>query len=342
MTHPMLDVSGWDDITPDPRVLVADGTSVTVNVYGGCLNIKDGPQSAKRERVIPKVPRTVRHIVILSTHGYVSLEAQSWMHHCDITWCVIDPTGKAPHMITVSGQNISPKLMRKQALCSPDGPMADVGIAIIRRYITRKLEGQAANAELLLGNVDVAKEIRTHIDNVAVADSVAKITGYEGLAATKYWDAWDGLPVRWLKPAPKQPHWQEFSVRRTLRRTYEDNRGATDPINAALNFGYKMAETECTLACYTANLSPAMGISHVDRIGRDSFALDLIETIRPRVDEIILGIFSRPMDKRLFTEDREGIVRLRAPLTHEIASAVHAIAYQIQAHILFTTSALGV
>lgn len=351
--HPMLDLSQWDDVTSNPAVLVADGAKVEICVRGGCLVVKDGPKNNPRERIIARVPRIIRHVVILSMHGYISLDAMSWMKHCDITWTCIDRSEKTPHVVETSAGNLKPDLVRKQAFCAPNGPMRRTGLAIWQEFITKKLEGQAWNAENLLGNpvvsiefngqvdeVLAAKFIRDRIIDVELADTISQIIGFEGQGAKAYWASWNGLPVQWLKPVPPQPHWQAYGVRRTLRRAYADNRNATDPINAMLNYGYKIAETECVNACYGAWLSPSLGIGHVVKDGRDSFAQDLIETIRPRVDQIILKILERRLDKRMFYEEQDGTVRVRATLTHEIAHAVHGIAYMLQSHVQSVTKML--
>lgn len=351
----MLDMSAWDDATPDESVIVADGAYVKIVVYGNCLVIEDGKRNAPRKRTIPGVPRKLRLLIILSTHGYVSLDAKAWMHHRSINWYMIDRTGKTPYLIETSSQNTKPSLVRKQAYCAPDGPMRRTGVAIFQRFITRKLEGQAWNAEHLLGDPIItvmdgkdvyegpaSKYIREQIGKVELADWITQVLGYEGQGAKAYWQAWNGIPAHWCKPAPVQPHWQAYGLRRTLRRNYADNRNATDPINAMLNFAYHCAEAECILACYGAWLSPDLGIGHVDRDGRASFAVDLIEVIRPKVDQIILEILaSEKLDKRMFHSDREDIVRLRAPMTHRIASSIHKIAYKIQPEINYVVNALN-
>jgi len=337
----MLDRDAWDQANGDPSLIIADGPSVTVQVHGSMLVIKDGPLNNTRERAIARVPRIVKHVAILTAHGYVSLQAMRWMDDCEITWAIVDRSGQFPNTLGVSGAYVNPMYLRQQAMCAPGMPAWFTGVKIMRRLIERKIEGQAWNVETVLGLAETAKTIREMIPKVQAARSTETIRGYEGNAADTYWDAWKGLPVVWKRPVPSQPHWIRFPSRRTLRRSWETNRGATDPINAALNFGYKCAETECTLAALAASLSPAMGIGHVDRPGRDSFALDLIEPMRPRVDRIILEIMSEPLDKRWFKESREGIVTVCSPLTHRILASVHMEAMYIIQDTLAVTELLN-
>ncbi len=322
----MLDLAMWEDVTADPSVLIVDGSIVRLYVRDGCLTVKDGPRDNERIRTIPRAPRVVRHVIILSAHGTPTLEAQRWMTDQDITWMVVDTSGKSPRTLSRSDVAVDAKLMRMQAMCAEGYPLEGIGVEIWRGFVTHKLEGQAWVAEHMLSNPVVAKAIRARNDMVQISDSVKAITGYEGNAADAYWSAWKGLAPQWYRPFPIKPHWLAYPGRKSLRRS-ETNRRATDPVNCMLNFAYHCAETECIIALQAAGLDPRMGVYHADQPGRASFALDLIEVIRPRVDEIVLKILGDRIDKRLFREDKEGIVQLVAPLTHQLASDVRGISH---------------
>jgi len=322
-THPMLDLAAWDAANGDTGLVIADGKTVALNVYDGMLVIKDGPMGAARERRFARVPRTVKHVVILSGHGYISIDAMRWLEDCEVTYAVIDRSGQSPSVLATSARYVNPINMRRQAMCGPGMPAAATGTKIFRHLLSVKLEGQARNAERILRDDVAAKAIRGQLDGLAVARDVTALMGYEGGAADAYWQAWAGMPIAWLRQ-PTKPHWLTFPMRKSLRRNWETNRGATDPVNALLNFAYKCAETECILACYACALSPDMGIGHVDRAGRSSFALDLIEVMRPECDAIVAGILAERLDKRMFREDREGCVSVCAPLTHRVAAEVHS------------------
>lgn len=340
MTHPMLDVRGWQDANPDSSLVIADGAAVTVNLYDGMLVIKDGPRNNERTRRFAKVPRVMRHLAILSPHGYVSLDAQRWLADCDVTWAIIDRSGKQPRTLGISGAVPNVKLMRAQALTGDGGPLAHVGVEIVRGFTRAKLTGQAANCELI-GNILAAKEIGKCLDAVEITATVEQMGGWEGKAAVEYWGAWKGLPVAWEYPKPMKSHWRAYPGRPTLRRSYADNRGATDPVNACLNFGYHVAETECILALSAAGLSPDMGIAHSDKQGRASFALDLLEVMRPEVDRLVLGLLSEPLVKAWFPEDTQGMVRVSSPLTHKIASDVRTAAGCLAASVSATVAMLN-
>jgi len=281
--------------------------------------------------------QVVKHIVILSGHGSPSLDAIRFLADQGITWAIIDAGGKSPRILGTSGQTIDAKLMRLQAMAAPGFPLEWAGVQIIRELTTLKLEGQAFNAEYVLSNPQLAKAIRSQIDGALTVtrdtakDTLASIMGYEGTGADAYWTAWKGIAPLWHRiTTVLKPNWLSYPGRKSLRRS-ETNRKATDPINAALNFGYHAAESWCIIALLAAGLDPRMGIQHVDTDGRASFALDLIETVRPIVDEIVLDIFmtgrlngpgSERLDPRMLWSDREGIVHVSQPLTGVIAQRV--------------------
>ena len=95
---------------------------------------------------------------------------------------------------------------------------------------------------------------------------------------------------------------------------------------ACLNYAYKLAEIEATLACRRIGLSESVGVLHADLAGRPSFACDLMEAIRPMVDAHVLGVLNGPLRKREFTEDARGVVRCLAPVTHRLAEAMPSYA----------------
>ncbi|MDI3281648.1 MAG: CRISPR-associated endonuclease Cas1, partial [Bacillota bacterium] len=87
----------------------------------------------------------------------------------------------------------------------------------------------------------------------------------EGRASKVYWDA-----VQWLTEGKVA-----FEGR--------EHRGATDPVNVMLNYGYGMLYSQIWTAVLLAGLEPFAGFLHVDRPGKPSLVLDLIEEFRQHV-----------------------------------------------------------
>jgi uncharacterized Zn finger protein (UPF0148 family) len=101
------------------------------------------------------------------------------------------------------------------------------------------------------------------------------------------------------------------------------NKKAERPVNAILNYLFALLEVESVLACHVVGLDPSLGIMHADAKGRRSMALDLMEPVRPVVEQWTLDLLTkRSFKKSDFVETSDGHVRLLAPLTHELAGSM--------------------
>jgi CRISPR-associated protein Cas1 len=100
-----------------------------------------------------------------------------------------------------------------------------------------------------------------------------KLMGFEGTGARIYWE---GVSIILEGRV-------EFPGRVT--------RGAVDPINSALNYGYGILYAQVSAAVVNAGLELYAGFLHVDRAGKPALVLDLVEEFRaPVVDRSILAI----------------------------------------------------
>jgi CRISPR-associated protein Cas1 len=98
----------------------------------------------------------------------------------------------------------------------------------------------------------------------------------EGRAAQKYWAG-----VKLILPA--DCGWPG-----------REGRGATDSINCALNYGYGILYGQVERALVLAGLDPYAGFIHVDRPGKPSLTLDLIEEFRQAVvDRTVIGLVNK-------------------------------------------------
>jgi CRISPR-associated protein Cas1 len=162
---------------------------------------------------------------------------------------------------------------------------------------------------------DVAQRLFDLSDSVeAIANELDMVDGplnstirldlmnVEGRAASEYWRG-VGLLI---------PSSYGFPGRRT--------RGASDPFNMMLNYGYGILYSEVWSAVTTAGLDPFAGFLHVDRPGRPSLVLDLIEEFRQQVvDRTVLRLTLR---KSLRPEDIVENGELSRDTRQEIAAAV--------------------
>ncbi len=121
------------------------------------------------------------------------------------------------------------------------------------------------------------KQYPEYQDGTVTVDSLRmELMGIEGRAAQKYWKA----------------------VRLTLPEKYgftaRARRGAMDPVNSALNYGYGILYGQIERSLVLAGLDPFAGFLHVDRPGKPSLTLDFIEEFRPVVvDRTIFGLANK-------------------------------------------------
>src|SRR5208337_3548625 len=85
------------------------------------------------------------------------------------------------------------------------------------------------------------------------------------------------------------PEWLDFQGRMTS--SHQNN--ASDPFNAALNYGYGFLEGECRMAINAVGLEPAVGFLHdsSDYQTKESLAYDLQEHFRWLVDLSVIQAF---------------------------------------------------
>jgi CRISPR-associated protein Cas1 len=124
---------------------------------------------------------------------------------------------------------------------------------------------------LTMGRNDVAKISAPRIDDAREA-----LLAIEGSSGRSYWSG-----VRLLLPKDVV-----FASR--------EHRGATDPVNSALNYGYGMLYTQVWGALMNAGLEPFAGFLHVDRPGKPSLVLDMVEEFRQAVvDRAVIAAFGK-------------------------------------------------
>ena len=132
--------------------------------------------------------------------------------------------------------------------------------------------------------LSVASErLDSYIQQVRVADNKATLRGLEGLAASEYFDVFNELILR-------QKSDFEFAER--------SRRPPLDRTNAMLSFAYVILANECASALLSVGLDPYVGFFHVDRPGRKSLALDLMEEFRSiYADRFVLTMINNQMLK---------------------------------------------
>ena len=204
----------------------------------------------------------------------MTLEAVRWLADANIPTVHIDSEGRVLTTSQPMGSDQA-ALRRARAWAMTN----DAGLNVVRYLLDRKLEGQAHIAQQLGSS---REEIDRASHQLECVDSLDELLWLEANAANHYWYAWADVRCRFVtKQQPTVPdHWRRFG-RRGSSFNGSGPRGASNPINAILNYLYAMLEAETVIACQTVGLDPGVGILHADQRARDSLALDLMEPVRP-------------------------------------------------------------
>lgn len=191
---------------------------------------------------------------------------------------------------------------RRAQLTALAGPL---GLELAKGMATGKIRNQATllkymakyrkekdpalydEVRLLAGEVADHEEELRRLEGETLDEVRFQLLSAEGRAAQKYWQAVGRLLLAEL----------DWPGRRT--------QGASDPLNSALNYGYGILYGAVERACVLAGLDPYAGFLHVDRPGKPSLVLDLIEEFRqPVVDKTVLGMVNKGMPVTLDEEGR--------------------------------------
>lgn len=145
------------------------------------------------------------------------------------------------------------------------------------RYFARNRDKAAQDKLLKTANSLRALRKKALIVPGESCDSVRpSLLGLEGSAARIYWDCFGYI----------LPEGAGFEGR--------VGRGAADAVNSALNYGYGILMSHVWGSIMNAGLEPFAGFLHVDRSGKPSMVLDLMEEFRqPVVDRAVFGALLR-------------------------------------------------
>ena len=317
---------------------VLDGFGIKLVVNRSHLVAADGIGPHRRERSWPRTERALRRVVVMGD-GFLTIEALRLCRRIGAAVVVVDHDDVVLASATPGLDDA--RLRRAQA--SATG--TEVARRIVVDLLTAKIDGHARVARSMLANSAAADTIEAAAATLESAADIEEARQIEAVAAACYFAAWPTTGVvRFVaKDDPRvPPGWRHFDGRSSALRLGNSNQRAAQPINALLNYCYRLAEIECRLAAVAVGLDPGLGFLHADYPGRDSLALDLLEPIRPDIEAYILRLVAeRTFRKSDFIEGPDGVVRVRAPLTHELAATMPTWARLVAPHAEAVTHALA-
>ena len=167
-------------------------------------------------------------------------------------------SGKPTHLFPFAGNLL--RLRLAQYRCHAD---IDCRLTVARALVAEKIRQQ--QHWLLAHGTTITMERFVHATEEAT--NMNSLRGIEGAAAARYFSAWPDL---WPQP------WHFVNRNRRPPR---------DPVNALLSLGYTMALHHIGRLSGLRGLDPLLGCLHEIHPGRPSFPLDLLEPLRPVVDQ---------------------------------------------------------
>jgi CRISPR-associated protein Cas1 len=263
--------------------LIADTFGSHIGKYSERLKI------TQKGATLQQAPLLHLEAVYVLNHG-VSISADALEACCDrgIPVYFLDTLG-IPYASVYAGGLMGTVLTRREQLRAYDdgrggylalrfaeGKIQNMSITL--KYLAKTRKDTPVGEELRL----VAGEVLDHLAwldrlEVNIVDVLrGNILAAEGNATARYWSA--VIPL-----TPESYGW-----------TKREGRGAGDPINQLLNYGYGILYGQVERALVLAGLDPFGGFIHADRPGKPSLTLDLIEEFRQvGVDRVVLGLAAR-------------------------------------------------
>ncbi|MGB9890674.1 MAG: CRISPR-associated endonuclease Cas1 [Anaerolineae bacterium] len=265
-----------------------------VDQYGAFLGKHQGRLRVSRDgEVLAEAPLLhLEQVLVLGTGVALSADAIRACCTAGIPIHFLDPAGRPYAALYSAGLTGTVLTRREQLLAYRDRRGVELAVAFARGKITNqanflryaaKYREEAApevgrllkeEAERVQGSLD---ELR-HLKGDSVEEVREQILSIEGRAAQRYWDALKAV-------VPESYGWPGRVTR-----------GAQDPVNAALNYGYGILYGQVERALVLAGLDPYGGFIHADRPGKPSLVFDLIEEFRTVVvDRTVVGMTTKGM-----------------------------------------------
>lgn len=287
---------------PIVRYLIVDQFGVHLSKHQGRLRVMQIGEGTPTERLVQEAPLLHLEAVLISSMG-VSLSADAVQACAEggIPIFFLDGTGEAYAALYAAGLTGTVLTRREQLLAYRDRRGVHLAVSFARgklanqagflRYAARyRDEADPPAAERLRKGAEAVAAIAAELDRLegaTVEEIRPQILAVEGRAAQTYWES-VGLLV------PPDYRWPG-----------REGRGARDPVNAALNYGYGILYGQVERALILAGLDPYGGFIHTDRPGKPSLVLDLIEEFRAVVvDRTIVGMTTKGMELKLDEQGR--------------------------------------
>lgn len=283
----------------------------------GCWVHKDGLSVVVHKDRSKVAQFPIHAITEIVCFGFGISASPALMEHCaregvTISW--VDGNGR--FLARMQGPTQGNVLLRRAQYRACDSPSNSLEIA--RCCVAAKIQNQRNTLLRFSRNhpeTDGVDEIRQSLRRMETthgglrsANTVDSLRGMEGDAAEAYFSVFDRMI---LVPG------SDFRFANRSRRP------PMDRVNALLSYTYSILALDLRSALESVGLDPFVGFLHVERPGRPSLALDLMEEFRsPFADRLVLGLINlRQVDADGFVVQPTGEVEMKPETRRTLLAA---------------------
>lgn len=199
----------------------------------------------------------------------------------------------------LEGSNSGNVLLRKKQFRMDDGEKIEISKSII----AGKIQNQRLNLLRTAREIndpekerqlrEIAGKLADAVQSLEVQESIESIRGIEGVCSKNYFSVIDHCI---------------FSQKEDFNFDRRTKRPPRSRLNTVLSFAYSILTNDCLSALQSVGLDPFIGIHHVERPGRPSLALDLVEEFRPFAERFVMTLINRKQIQKKDLEEKAGSV----------------------------------
>lgn len=308
--------------------LILGGHGVRLRIDHGSLLVQNGfthyPQKREEWRFFPGHPDLPSRIIVVDADGSLTFDVLAWLSTQCIPLIQVNWQGESIVVAGAHGYVADTKLVQAQKATYANETRR---LAICRQLVTDKIAGTLETLETAIPNSSAR--------DVALSETVSSLQqlrktppqdahglrGIEGRVAQAYFRSWRPIALNWTGRKPTPAEWKQVGPRVSPKSG--TNRDATHPVNAMLNYGYAILESQVQIGVSAAGLDPYIGYFHGRWRGKQGLVLDLMEPMRPVVDRAVLGFVQQhTFSAGDVTLRDDGVCRLNPQFTRHVASLV--------------------
>ena len=311
------------------ETLVLCGHGIAIKVEAGTLLVKNGfthyPQKQDCHRYFRGDLGRPARIVVLDGSGHLTFDVLDWLAEQDVPLIRVSWTGDVVTVAGGSGYGADREKVDWQRATRADERLR---VAFGCDLIAKKLSGSILTLETAITASPMRdralQQIRADIETLRrkPPTKLLDLLGLEGRSGSAYFKVWQSTPLQWRET--KRYHipeaWRTLGPRATLREgRITRSTNATHPVNAMLNYAYAVAVGRLKIRALADGYDPTIGIMHNPYRGSPAYALDLIEPLRPKIDDAVLRfVFGNELDAADFIIRADGACRLNPQLARHV------------------------